>query len=536
MYALLLAFRYLRTRLIPLVAIGAVGLCVALVVVVVSIMSGFLHQMERAGKTLIGDVVVTNGLRGLPNPEGFIAELKQNEAIAAATPVVDTFATIRMPYDEVRGVQVWGIDPESFDEVTGFAQTLHWTPEGSGTDWSEQDFRRDLSPELLIGLEEEGRALARVEADGTVRPGICLGLEISIGNKRNDEGTYDPINRWFMPIQEPVVLTTIPPDTLNTTPEPVSIAFAPVNEFSCGLILIDKERVFVPLAEARRMTNMTTAEEVDEEGLPTGKVFPARSSKILVRGNGLPEAQVREIVDAAYREWAEREGHVINPMIFRVQTWRENQASFLQPVENERELMRTLFSLVYLVCAGLVLAIFHAIVTEKTRDIGVLRALGATRPGIAMIFVQYGVVIGILGAILGVLLGWAVVHNIALINQAIGDPPMAAVFVLAAVGLTGLWRFASGFHSGLLAPRVLGTGLMLVGFGLGAAIWYIKANGLSRVIWDPAVYYFAEPPNRMDWWTALTTAIGAVVFSVVGAVFPAARAADVDPVEALRHD
>ena len=37
---------------------------------------------------------------------------------------------------------------------------------------------------------------------------------------------------------------------------------------------------------------------------------------------------------------------------------------------------------------------------------------------------------------------------------------------------------------------------MLVGFGLGGAIWYIKANGLSRVIWDPAVYYFAEPPTE----------------------------------------
>ena len=536
MYALLLAFRYLRTRMIPLVAIGAVGLCVALVVVVVGVMSGFMHQIEKAGKSQIGDVVVANGLRGLPDAEGFIAELKQNEAIAAATPLVETFATIRMPYDEVRGVQVWGIDPESFDEVTGFAQTMHWTPEGSGTDWSEQDFRRDLSPELLMKLEAEGRALARVEADGTIRPGICLGLEISVGNKRNDEGTYDPITRYFMPAQEPVVLTTIPPETLNTTPEPVSIAFAPVNEFSSGLFVIDQERVFVPLAEARRMTNMTSAEEVDEEGLPTGKEFPARSSKIMVLGNGLPEAEVREIVDAAYREWAEREGHAINPMIFKVQTWRESQASLLQSVENERELMRTLFSLVYLVCAGLVLAIFHAIVTEKTRDIGVLRALGATRPGIAMIFVQYGVVIGILGAILGVLLGWAVIHNIALINQAIGDPPMAAVFVLGAVGVFGLWRFALGFHSGFLAPRVLGTGLMVVGFGLGAAIWYIKANGLSRVIWDPAVYYFAEPPNRMDWWTALTTAIGAVVFSVVGAVYPAARAADVDPVEALRHD
>ena len=254
MYALLLAFRYLRTRMIPLVAIGAVGLCVALVVVVVGVMSGFMHQIEKAGKSQIGDVVVANGLRGLPDPEGFIAELKQNDAIAAATPLVETFATIRMPYDEVRGVQVWGIDPESFDEVTGFAQTMHWTPEGSGTDWSEQDFRRDLSPELLMKLEAEGRALARVEADGTIRPGICLGLEISVGNKRNDEGTYDPITRYFMPAQEPVVLTTIPPETLNTTPEPVSIAFAPVNEFSSGLFVIDQERVFVPLAEARRMT------------------------------------------------------------------------------------------------------------------------------------------------------------------------------------------------------------------------------------------------------------------------------------------
>ena len=179
MYALLLAFRYLRTRLIPLVAIGAVGLCVALVVVVVSIMSGFLHQMERAGKTLIGDVVVTNGLRGLPDPEGFIAELKQNEAIAAATPVVDTFATIRMPYDEVRGVQVWWIDPDSFDEVTGFAQTLHWTPEGSGTDWSEQDFRRDLS-ERANWLQ-----LSRPSHPGGLKPPTGLILRLGAREARH---------------------------------------------------------------------------------------------------------------------------------------------------------------------------------------------------------------------------------------------------------------------------------------------------------------------------------------------------------------
>ena len=58
---------------------------------------------------------------------------------------------------------------------------------------------------------------------------------------------------------------------------------------------------------------------------------------------------------------------------------------------------------------------------------------------------QYGLVIGILGAILGVLLGWAVVHNIALINQAIGDPPMTAVFVLGAVASPVFGAFASAF-------------------------------------------------------------------------------------------
>ena len=55
-------------------------------------------------------------------------------------------------------------------------------------------------------------------------------------------------------------------------------------------------------------------------------------------------------------------------------------------------------------------------------------------------------------------------------------------------------------------------------------------------VWDPSIYYFATIPNSMDVATAITTMIGAVVFSLLGALIPAAKAADTDPVKALRYE
>jgi lipoprotein-releasing system permease protein len=56
------------------------------------------------------------------------------------------------------------------------------------------------------------------------------------------------------------------------------------------------------------------------------------------------------------------------------------------------------------------------------------------------------------------------------------------------------------------------------------------------MVWDPSVYYFSRIPNSLDWVTASTTVIGGVIFSVVGASIPAARAADTDPVKSLRYE
>jgi ABC-type lipoprotein release transport system permease subunit len=70
--------------------------------------------------------------------------------------------------------------------------------------------------------------------------------------------------------------------------------------------------------------------------------------------------------------------------------------------------------------------------------------------------------------------------------------------------------------------------------GLGVATGLMVHRGF--LIWDPSVYYFATIPSAMDWTNAGITCVGAIVFSVLGAAVPAARAADIDPVRALRYE
>jgi lipoprotein-releasing system permease protein len=165
----------------------------------------------------------------------------------------------------------------------------------------------------------------------------------------------------------------------------------------------------------------------------------------------------------------------------RVQSWEEVNAKFLGAVEKEKVLVTGLFGLVSIVAIFLIFCIFFMIVVEKTRDIGIVKSIGATSRGIAWIFLSYGMTIGVVGGGLGLLFGYLVVHNINEIHTKLGQ-------------------------------------------------W------LGVKIWDPETYAFDIIPNTMNPHEVAVIVIIAVESALIGALIPALRAARLHPVEALRWE
>lgn len=548
MYAFQLANRYLTSRIIPLIAVAAVALCVALVVIVVSVMSGFLDMLKSSGRTLMGDVVINYPVRGLPWYDELIAEIQALPQAEAATPLIDTYGLIRMPYPqggdkEVVTANVWGVEPRSFERVTDFTKTLYWKPpidDAAAQAMSKEDPRLQLSPQIA----GDGAAMRQ---SGTNEPGMVMGIHVSIVNERQRDGSYRNRFGWFMPDQR-VTLTLVPISGKGTVAEPRERLFPIVNEFRSGVYQIDKNRVLVPLSEAQQMLRMDAGLQYDMDAPPNadgsqpvlGK-SPARVHRVLVRAKpGVTPDQLRDAVEVAYDRFQlkmlQDTTKVAKPPrrdMVSILTWEQHLRDLIGPVEKEREMMRILFSIVYLVCAGLVLSIFWAIVQEKSRDIGILRSIGASRPGVLWIFLQYGLVIGAVGGVVGVGLGWVVISNINAIHEVIGEDAPSwswiGAFAVAAVALVMAVRGAlAGSLLRSLLWMVFAVTLCVAGAGL------IAHRG--TLIWDPAVYYFSSIPDKVDWLTAAITWVGAVVFSVLGASVPAAKAADIDPVRALRYE
>ncbi len=601
MYQSLLTSRYLTSRVIPLIAVAAVALCVALVIVVVSVMTGFLNMVQSSGRTLMGDVIISNGISGIPHYDELKVRLEKSPQILAATPIVDGWGLLRMPYPDARAkqsetVQVWGIEPKSFALVTDYEHSLHWqNPSENQRDWllldaitNNEDVIRQLMDatqwnafvEIVndashtlnfveVNLWEDVQALLTKEQWNTIlafdsrltatdelkkqgltlskngKQGLVLGLHISDGNTRQQDGTYQ-VNRndyWWAPRFEGT-LTMLPIDAEGGIIEPESVIMPFVNEFQSGVFLIDESRVFIPLDVAQTLLHLDKAEIVDPDNpAEVLGVDPARTTSILIRGEaGLLANELRTIVHAIYDDFVDSIS--IDEIVYppsrhtpglTINTWEEQQASFTGPVEKERELMRTLFSIVYLVVAALILSIFWSIVFEKTRDIGILRSIGASRASIVWIFLQYSAVIGVAGSFLGLLIGWLITKNINAIHDAMGSPPLGvAVGAFALAGCVAAFTVAKT-RSGQMLPIVLGSlGWVTLG-GIGGLILFVRHIG-GLVVWDASVYYFSLIPNELDWGSSIFTVCGAILFCLLGALIPAAKAADTDPVKALRHE
>ncbi len=222
---------------------------------------------------------------------------------------------------------------------------------------------------------EEGTKMdpAREQFTGIV-PGIGL------ASFRDNAGTDR-----FLVLPGDDVKITFP--TAGTPPKAVSDTFTVVDFYESKMSEYDSNFVFVPIASLQRMRGM-----ID----PQSGLASVNSIQIKLR-EGADLDRVRDTLRK-----------VFPADLYAVSTWRDKQGPLLAAVDMEMSVLNILLFLIIAVAGFGILAIFFMIVVEKTRDIGILKSLGASAGGIGGIFLGYGLFLGIVGAGAGLALGLSV--------------------------------------------------------------------------------------------------------------------------------
>jgi lipoprotein-releasing system permease protein len=499
-YKTLLIGRYLRSRAIAWISLVAVTLCTTMVLVVISVMGGWLNMFEHSFQGLTGDIVVeSQNLSGFGYYDEMIDRMQRQPSIAAAVPAIHTFGILNIGNIASQGVQVMGLPLDQIGKVNRFPDSLYlqyqqYTDEAKTTKdpaikaklmqladaaKAHASFKLPLPPTAY----QHDPALQNVKTDPATFPGMIPGSAV-IGIHRMSTG--ETIGRDPFLYLTPLKLTTIaihPGEMGVNDRDKNETIYWMVDDSHTGLWQYDNNFVYVPFDELQRDLQMTAQDSVD---LKTNQphIEPARVSEIHIRVKpdyDLNQAK-QEVVKVVESVTAEH--RLAGDTQFRmpeVQTWREKQHIWIDAISNEKLLTVLLFSIISLVAVFLVFCIFYMIVMEKTKDIGIIKSVGATSSGVAGIFLGYGLVIGLVGSLMGLLCSYLIVHYINELHAELGR------------------------------------------------LFHVQ-------IWNPEVYVFDKIPNTMSWRDIAVIVPIAIISSVLGALLPALRAAQMHPVESLRWE
>ncbi|HLJ94011.1 MAG TPA: FtsX-like permease family protein [Gemmataceae bacterium] len=477
MYKLLLCWRYLVSRYLALACIISIMLGVATLIVVNSVMAGFSTKLKDRLHGLLSDVLVESLVHnGFDDPQEKMQRIWNSpigNKIAAMTPTIDIPGLIQITYHGMpmppRPVRLIGIDPKGRANLGGFKEYL--------TDpRNRENPSFELSPEVQrLHDEKYGIPITLppmvepIGPDGLpppepvpdepkVLPNVFVGYAIANYRARHVSANDPNKDVTVLERGDEAILITVSGELIHGQMlRPVDDRVVVADFFKSEMSEYDAQNVFVPLDWLQRMRTMQN-----------------RATTLQIRLKDYREAP--EVVQGL------RELFPPPPeSSYFVETWEGKQGTILAAIATERGLLNVLLFMIIGVAGFGILAIFAMIVAEKKRDIGILKALGASNGGILRIFIGYALLLGLVGAALGTLLGLVITIHLNDIEQFLGR-------------LTGEEMF----------PR--------------------------------DVYYFDQIPTNIQPWMVALVNLGAVVIAVVFSVLPALRAALLHPVQALRYE
>ena len=184
---------------------------------------------------------------------------------------------------------------------------------------------------------------------------------------------------------------------------------------------------------------------------------------------------------------ADRVGQILAPLADKVGNravmadWRQMNAQLFEALAVERVAMFVVLCIIILVAAFNIASSLIMLVRAKTRDIAILRTMGAARGAMMRIFMLVGTTIGALGILAGLLLG--------------------AVFLFYRQAVVNFVQFVTGQN-----------------------------------LWDPSIRYLTELPSKPDPVEIVAIVVITALMTLLATIYPAYKAASTDPVQVLRYE
>lgn len=365
-FSLFLALRYLVPRraflaIISVISVLGVTLGIAVLIVVTSVMTGFDREMKEKIVGFDAHLFISQENDVMDGWRELLPVVRDTPGVTAAAPFI--VGPVVMEFQNKRAVpKIRGVDSKLEAQVTDIASPgmYHERP-GRETGRAGGKFDLDSGDNCVIGAELAKSLGASVGDQVTLySPGNFNEMMSRLNDLEKNGAKKEDIAE---------LRQAILPKTVTVT-----------GIFSSGRFLYDSEIVFVPLYLGQELYGLGDA----IHGLTAKAADPYTADRV-------KDAVVARLP-------------VGGPM-FNVQTWMEQNAQLFTTVRVERITMFIILMFLIVVAAFCVMVTLITVTMLKTRDIGIMKALGADTGQVARVFLAQGIVVAFFGVLSGIGIG-----------------------------------------------------------------------------------------------------------------------------------